>query len=106
MLLLTLGSKPALNGVGLPSRSIPLMPLNPSMWSNDRFSIINTNTCLILGCRFRSFENREIIHFEISNRAHLIVSHATQISFKAQENMTQIAFTIHAKALQTHFATQ
>jgi hypothetical protein len=40
--LLRLVLKPSLKTVGLPRRSTPVMPLNPSMWSNARFSSIST----------------------------------------------------------------
>src|SRR5690242_17655686 len=106
MLLVVLGSKPALKIVGSPNGSTPVIPLKPSMWSNERFSSISTNTCSMRG--LTRFPRPNSVP---SSLARLIsrqrsVSQATHTSWSTQANATQMAFTTHANALHTHFATQ
>src|SRR6188472_909008 len=106
MLLVVLGSKPALKIVGSPNGSTPVIPLNPSMWSNDRFSSISTNTCSMRGLTRRPLPNSDPSARATPSRKQRTVSQATQTSCITQANRTHTAFAIQANALHTHFDTQ
>src|SRR4051794_26383415 len=107
--------------VGRPvSASVPRIGVAPSIWSNDRFSSISTNTCWTRSSSFELWDRhgRNTIHnrtrrmkVKTTDMTSLqIVFHtqdrARQTHFKIQFQATQTMLETHVHAVQTTWETQ
>lgn len=105
LFLLLAGSAPSAV-VELPSIPTPANPLNPKIWSYERFSSMSTKTRSIFGFVSRRPPNNLEMALMRARTIHRSQSQAAQTIVNTHEKMTQTALTIQANALHTTLATQ